>query len=709
MAPPIEEAKQLRKCGKHAEALAVLDAFLLIEPENADAWWHAGLAFHSLKKHEKAAEYLRKTLKLAPRWAPGWSQLGVVLCEIGNIAEGEKALFHSLRLKPDDQFALRQLARFARQEKNYDRELNYLLELYSIGEADSHDLNQIGIAAYNQKDFSRAIEFYHLSIAANPSPAPLYNLALIYNDPDVSQDVDATDCLRRALMLDSAYKLGKDKLGKIAEKLEGLADKALAAGRLLSEEEWFRFYINPFEILDADPSSDLCSIDAKWIQFAKKQVKSELQLEEGRLEVLGNVQMDQNRILECIDELFDEDKKVFHWNVFQTPPLLNFLTRGHIEHFLYFPDYFPREALNALDWEDFRRWLSEPFSHQFDFVLGRALERESFPQIEALFDGRRWIVEKGEEICFSGARRYIARRLEPLDHLVEKAVEDFPPILEIESLIDGHHVIDYAPRTGTLAQLLNLLPDQFRDLQSRAVESLRTLALAAYNNHGDADLSKAILNLSKKFHFKSPRLRHQLEDDFKKIEQLIKQEREHEAKFSLGERPMEVTKDGVKHGDTFLKASEIAGIRWGITVTTEGYARHLDFLLIFRDTNLNSVKISWKTSQNLEKQQDAFNSLLKASLIYIVPSLVARIQHQIENGEHIRVGTCNLRKDGITFETQGWFTTKQRFIPWGRIGTEIESGMLHVFDKGDRSVKVICPLRDSENAVVLQFLANNPR
>lgn len=713
MTPEIEEAKRLRASGDHADALAVLEELILVEPHNADAWWHASLALHSLKRRPEASRYLRETIKLAPKWAPGWAQLGVVLCEEGQLAEGKKALFHALRLKPNHEFSLRQLARFARQEKDYESELNYLLELYALEKADSDDLNQIGIAAFHKKDFGRAIEFYHLSIAASPSPAPLFNLALIYNDPSVSQDVDATDCLRRALMLKPDYKAGRDKLEAISGRLEDLAEKATEAGPVLSKEEWFRFYLNPFEILQADPYRDLDSLDTKWIQSAKKRVRSDLQLEDGRLEVLGAVQLDQNQILESIDELFDENKKAFHWNVFQTPPLLNFLTRGQIDHFLYFSDYFPLEALKSLDWQDFREWLSEPFARQYDLVLGRAFERESFATIESLFDGRRWVVEKHDEICFSGARRYITRRLEPLQKLVDSAQDEFPRLVEIEALIEGHHVIDYAPRTGTLARLLNLLPEQFRDLQSKAVELIRSLALIAYNHHGDADQSRSVLHLSKKFHFKNAKLRHQLEEDFKKIETLIQQERAHEAKYKIGERPMEITKDGVKHGDTSLRVEDIAGVRWGINVTNEGSFRSFDFLLVFRDADLNSVKINWKATQLFEgqpdfnKQQEAFNAMLKAALIYIVPSLVDRIRSQVNRGEHIHVGACSLKKDGVSFETKGWFAAKQRFIPWSRVGTEIQSGQLHVFDKADRSVSVQSALRDSENAVVLQYLANN--
>lgn len=704
----IEEAKKLRAAGNHAEAVVYLDQFLLVEPNHADAWWMAALSLQSLGKLDKSAEYLRQTLKLVPKWTPAWSQLGVVLCESGKMEEGEKALFHALRLKPDDFDALRNLARFARKVKDYERELNYLFEIYAADKADSNDLNQIGIAAYNKKDFARAIEFYHLSIAAKASTAPLFNLALIYNDPEVSQDVDATDCLRRALVLDPNYKVGKDRLELIATKLTPLAEKSLAAGNLLKVDEWFRFYINPFEILQAEPWNGLETYTTKWIQNAKKRVISDLELEDGRLSSLENVSLDQNRILGCIDELFKENEMIFHWNVFQTPNLLNFLTRGRIDHFLYSPDYFPYEALKALDYEPFREWLSEPFARQYDLVLTRALDKELFPVIESLFDGRRWVVQKHDELCFSGATRNISRRLGTLQNLVDIADDKFPAIEEIEAIIDGVHVIEYQPRTGTLARLLNLLPDHFRNLQTKAVELVRALALSANNEHGDAELCKAVLALSKKFHFKSARLRQKLDDDFAAVEKLIKKEREHEAKFTLGKRPLHVTKDGVTRGDEFLKASEIISIRWGVIVTNDGYNTSFEFLLDFRDDNLKSLKINWKASENVEKHQDAFNDCIKASLFYIVPGIVEKAERRLKEGELIRVGPCTLTKTGVSFQTKGWFVSKDRFVPWGRVGTEVDAGMLHVFDKAERTINVKSPLSEAENAVVLQFLAKKP-
>src|SRR5439155_1026148 len=115
--------------------------------------------------------------------------------------------------------------------------------------------------------------------------------------------------------------------------------------------------------------------------------------------------------------------------------------------------------------------------------------------------------------------------------------------------------------------ILNLLPEPFRDQQATAVRAIRDIAIASYNQHNDIDLSKAILALSGKFNFKSAELTQRLEADFQQIQKLIAEERKHEAKLTLGEQPMEITKEGVRKGSTFIGANVISSVRWGILLT----------------------------------------------------------------------------------------------------------------------------------------------
>jgi tetratricopeptide (TPR) repeat protein len=703
----LANARKLRDQDRHDDAFVLVRQVLASEPDNADAHWLAGLTLHSLNRRDESVAYLRDTVRLAPKWVPGWAQLGVVLSEQGKVRDGRTALFRALKLNPTDEFSLRQLARLSREEKDYESELNFLLELYSIGNANARDLNAIGIAYFNQRNFWQAIEFYNLSIAAEPSPEPLFNLALIYNHPEVSRDVDATDCLRRALSLRPDYKAAIDKLAGITERLSKLAKNVLGIGEtLLPQQDWFRFYLNPFEILGANDTVDLGNFDAKWIQSAKKRIKAEMQLDDGRLEILDSVQFDVNRILEVADELFNEDKKAFHWNVFQTRPLLRFLTRGEVYHFLYSEDYFPIEMLKALDWIDFQEWLSEPFARQYDLILSRALERQALPVVEALFDGRRWVMRKHGDICFAGARRYVSRQLEPLKECAEKAKNDEILLSHVDALLDGVTVVDYRPFRSIIVPLMNLLPEEFRDLQTEAVRLVRNIALSCYNVHGNSEISRSVLHLSKKFHFKNAGLRHQLEDDFEKIEELIKKERQHEARYSLGDNAMHVTKDGVQQGDKFIKVDDIISVRWGVTVSGTQYEPLYDFLLAFRNDNLDVVTFSWRASKDVEKHQEPFNKLINATLFYIVPTLVERLRKKLEEGENLRVGACTMTHHGVSFETKGWFTSKTRQIPWSRVGTNINEGMVQVFDKSDTSINTGFPLKESENVVILQYLAN---
>jgi len=86
----LNEVKALRQQGRHAEALQMAQIVANLYPDNADAWWFAGLAAHSLKKFPESLAALKETIKLASRWAPGWAQYGVVLDENGQKEEGIK-------------------------------------------------------------------------------------------------------------------------------------------------------------------------------------------------------------------------------------------------------------------------------------------------------------------------------------------------------------------------------------------------------------------------------------------------------------------------------------------------------------------------------------------------------------------------------------------------------------------------------------------
>ncbi len=202
----------------------------------------------------------------------------------------------------------------------------------------------------------------------------------------MSQDVDAVDSLRRALYVAADYQPAIKKLGEITPRLFGLAQEALKHGEtFLHLGECFQFYLNPFEMLGCESGESIEAFDAKRIQRLKKAVLQEIELEDGTLQSLGGFVVDKSRAIGLCEDLFDDKLRRCHWQVFQNPFLLWFMTRGDIRHFLHIKNSFPRETLEALDDDEFRRWLSEPFARQYNLILTRAIERRAARVMESLF------------------------------------------------------------------------------------------------------------------------------------------------------------------------------------------------------------------------------------------------------------------------------------------------------------------------------------
>jgi tetratricopeptide (TPR) repeat protein len=689
----------LRKQRKFDEACELAQSLIAEDERNSNAWWQLALSEHSLGDLDESLESLRMLIKLSPRFASGWAQYGVVLAENGQTEQSLKALSQALQIDANHAFAAREAARICKEQNDVDGEIRYLSRLEAMGKADENDLNCLGIAFWDKKHFGKAIEAYHRSAAIQKSVHPYFNLSLVYHHDEVSQDVDAIDCLERVLHIDLEHQKARKRLSEISPRLEKLAKEVLLYGETgLNEEDWYVFYINPFELIGANRDDDIEDYDTKKIQRMKKKLMQEIELEDGRIDYMEGLTIDKSRAIGICEELNDESLKEYHWLVFSEPYLLGFLARGEIRHFLCLDDYNPIDLLEELDSErsGFREWLSEPFCEQYDLVLTRALQKKCVPLVEALFDGRRWIVRDHEERCFEGARRQIEQLLNPLRKVAEHAKNAKPSKIQINDALYN----------CVLISIINLLPEPFRDQQSVAVSLVRGIAIEVFNEHGDTELSKEILTLSKQFSFKSASLTQKLVDDFKHIELLITKEKQHESKLTIGEVKVEVTRDGVRKGSTFVRADNITTIRWGVVLTEDSYRQVYQFLMVCRDNSGTEINISWQSTFSSEGELENFNALVNASLNYVVPKIFEKIQQQLESGRDVKIGPCSLRKDKLMFEISGWFTTKQHEVPWNRVKTRVSNGVLSVYDLANSKACAEMSIRDTENAVILSLLAD---
>ena len=287
--------------------------------------------------------------------------------------------------------------------------------------------------------------------------------------------------------------------------------------------------------------------------------------------------------------------------------------------------------------------------------------------------------------------------VKPLNDLWEGADEIKPTVRAVEKLLEGNRLLE----------IMNLLPVFFEKFQNDAVYSVRDLAVKAFNVHDDIDLSRQIIELAKRFKFRSAAANKTIEEDVKTIEDLIRKERKHEAKLSSGSLRWEITKEGVRQGERFISASDVSSVRWGAVITPGDTGKVWDFLIGFSTDDGRRIVFQWKASQHeLDKQKSFFDNLLSAALNYVFPSLVAKTEERLSRGSNIDVGPCRVTRQGIHYEVKGWIFSDQHFTPWNRVRVSVDNGDLYIIDASEPKKRVSFSLRDTENAPLLKILAN---
>lgn len=280
----------------------------------------------------------------------------------------------------------------------------------------------------------------------------------------------------------------------------------------MSAASAFQFYLSPFEALQIEPEDDL---DVKAIQRAKKLLLQELELNDGKVPWLGDYELDRSKALVLDDELLDPAKAQHHQYIFENKRLLRFLTHGDTQHFAYLDEYFPEDRPDLLDEDsDFLAFLSKPFAQQYDSVLTRAIDECHLPTIQALFEGRRLVLQEDEDLCFENTSRRVSALVEKVKALAEDGHARKPDLGTVERFL----------QENSLPELFNLLPPPFATQQDQAVAAIRGLAIDCWNEHDDAPLASNVLRLCQRFSC-TVGLAKRLEDDFKYIEERVSEER----------------------------------------------------------------------------------------------------------------------------------------------------------------------------------------
>lgn len=694
----VEKARDQRKRGRFDEAVISAKAATLHDPENADAWWQLALNSYSVGNKEAAWDAIIQTNDLAPHFAQGWSKRGQWELEDGDAEEAESSFYIALDCEEDNLDALLGLAGIyakldADKSEKRVEEIRILTKLDQMTALEPWSVNRLGILHFLNKHGFDAIKYWSRNARGNDDTASMFNLGLAYNMDDVSQDVDAIDCWRMVLRLNASHKAAPIRIEALKPRLLELARtvRSLCNSICLPEDQWYSVYLNPFQLLNCPSDFDFEDIEPKIVQAWKKTLLQEIELEEGKLDWMPGLIIDRSKAIEITNSLSNIDIAHFHWYVYRCKPLLEFLSKGDINHFLLDEDWSPLELLEFVgESDEFREWLSDPFSIQYDRVFTKAVTMRDVPTIEAMLDGRRWVLPSYADRCFENALRQAEKILTPLSELKKRAESIKVSANEIESVLNQNKII----------AILNFLPPYFREIQNEAVRLVRSMAIDAHNIHDDTDLSLGILEISKRFSFKSVELVAQLKEDYDTASEMIRSQREHESHLTFGnKRAWKVTKEGILDNGELCPVDEIRALRWGILIK-ENRAQNY-FFAAKRSTGKEYV-VTW-TSSN-QSQRELFDGLLKAAFHYLIPSLIEYLHSQLKRNGTLIIGSIQVTQFGVSFETKGLFLTKQVQIPWSRADITTTNGSVIVADKSTGKKSLPISLRDVANAPMLPLL-----
>ena len=519
----VRKAVEMREAGRIDEAVITARRATVVDPDDANTWWQLGLAVAEQSGDAAAITYFDKTVEIEEGFSAGWHRLGTAYKKAEMLDDAILSWEVAIEIDEDRVDTLHSLVEAYWQRKSEgdeDRLFDILKYLDERGVIKKSYLNILGVRYHKNKNYFKAIECYRRFAASNDSSAGYFNLGLVFVSPEINQNADAVDSWLRALEQDSRHVKSQKRLDEILPRLIKLRDRFFEINDpLISVDQQYSNYINPFELLNLTDVDDVFELDIKTIQKHKKLLISEIKLEEGRVDWVPDLQIDESKAIKVADMLTDENERYWHHVVFKNKPLLDFMSRGKINHFLVDVDNcFAIETAKEIEsWPgEFEALVGENFAAQFNLLLTKAIEKRDVDLIGVLLDGRRWVSLEQADKCFEGAHRKLNEMLKPLQEAKEQSKE-------IEPSMDGLRAMLIK---NNLGKIIKILPVVFQSIQQEAADLVRSISINANNYHDNALLAKQIMEISRLLGGRSASFVLQIDEDTKALDKIIEADRE---------------------------------------------------------------------------------------------------------------------------------------------------------------------------------------
>ncbi|EQA36291.1 tetratricopeptide repeat protein [Leptospira inadai serovar Lyme str. 10] len=160
MDPRLRTALDQLKQGDSNGAKEVLQAWILSNPSDPQAYFHFGMCLSQLGDLSLAEEQLQKCLQLEPGHVQAWVGLGVLYARRKDKPKAEFHLSKALELDDTDIFARKNLAAVYTGASKFDRALELLKGLPDEALDDSPTLYALAICYVRTNRFSQARETF---------------------------------------------------------------------------------------------------------------------------------------------------------------------------------------------------------------------------------------------------------------------------------------------------------------------------------------------------------------------------------------------------------------------------------------------------------------------------------------------------------------------------------------------------------------------
>jgi tetratricopeptide (TPR) repeat protein len=165
------------QAGNYAEAVALLERAVELEPKDKNAWNNLGWAQMQLRQFAAAIDAYRKQIEVNPYHANVHTNLGRAYLAMQRYSEAEAALQKQFELNPLDRYAPAHLAQLYLEQRQYASAIPQLDRAIALTPDDAWLQLQLGKAHLHLKQEAEAIAAYDRAVELSPTPTTWNDIA----------------------------------------------------------------------------------------------------------------------------------------------------------------------------------------------------------------------------------------------------------------------------------------------------------------------------------------------------------------------------------------------------------------------------------------------------------------------------------------------------------------------------------------------------